>query len=448
MSTSSDWPNRTLNYFKKAINDAIKVLTTGQPSRFEMHFKSQTRRNPALLAVKIAMYDETPPYEIYSSELVHFKQPQFKILMEALSRNSSITELRFDRRMSPLQETLIDPIIRDNVHTCISLLYRGLERMQNIRLIEVNISGDDGIYPLPTFSWPNTRFKPNVTRLDIEGYCRSVANTTIEEITGVMADLTSLNDIYIHCRGFISHATIPGVGHSYFRIISTSLRQRTLNTLELLCKGLTNTQCTWIAQLLVESATRLHTFILGDAGIKIGGVSILMNSLKRNSILRKLLLTARHLTSHVSLIEKYIENMLCDCTTLDNIFSSNHFIEVIIVNKQEYRSGQKRNAMWLYEFRSQTPEVIDDDLEIEGLHFRCQKIRDCLRLNSIANKHQVIRTKILKYYFVNEFDLSRIKSMDLRLLPNILHSILEEQPNSISAIFRILIKTDDWRTLK
>ena len=442
------WPNRTLNHFKKAINDACKLLSTGQPTEFEMCFENQTTRNPVMLAVAIAFYQDTPPYELYSSELVYFKQSQFRILTEALVRNSSITELRFSPRLKPLEEALIDPTIRDDVHTCMSLLYRGLERMQNIRFVELIFRGYDEDTSFPTFNLQNARFKPTLERLDLEGYCHSVTTAMVNEITGVMADMTSLNDIQIDCRSYTRNELLIGVGLLYFRIIETSFRKRTLNTLELKCEGLSVIQCAWIAQLLVESAPSLHTLILDDPRIGILGVGTIMRALKQNSILRNLLIQSPGLRSQYSSIEKCIENMLCECTAIDDIISSNHFIEVVIVHRQEYRSGQKRHAAWRVEFRSQTTESIDNDLAYDVLDYRCQKIRDCLRLNSIANKHQVIRTKIFKYFFVNDFDLSDIKSMDLHLLPYILHSILEEQPNSLSALFRILTETDNWITRK
>jgi hypothetical protein len=80
------------------------------------------------------------------------------------------------------------------------------------------------------------------------------------------------------------------------------------------------------------------------------------------------------------------KKLLCDVTSIESIFNSNHTLESIFV------SGHKLSTV----------------------------ANRCLELNLIKNKAEVIRQNMLQFYFVGEFDLSPFINMPLFVLPQIM----------------------------
>jgi hypothetical protein len=71
------------------------------------------------------------------------------------------------------------------------------------------------------------------------------------------------------------------------------------------------------------------------------------------------------------------DNVLCDVSTIQSIYSSNHTLEDIKLHYSDRRSNRT---------------VVDAVLS--------QLTQGCLDLNKNANKREAIRNKIFQYYFV------------------------------------------------
>ena len=65
-------------------------------------------------------------------------------------------------------------------------------------------------------------------------------------------------------------------------------------------------------------------------------------------------------------------------------------------------------------------------------------VLDCLEKNKNANKQEVTRKKVARYYFVGKFDISPFADMPVTLIPEVLSLIEEDNINKQSAIFRML----------
>lgn len=112
------------------------------------------------------------------------------------------------------------------------------------------------------------------------------------------------------------------------------------------------------------------------------------------------------------------DKLLCDATTLESIASSNHVLEQIEL--------WRHNAQ--PEFKPRMPCVLS------------RMAKQCLLLNynhrANHNKAQVIRNKILRFYFVGEFNVDPFATIALSVLPEVMSRIHQE--NRLSAMFRLL----------
>lgn len=78
------------------------------------------------------------------------------------------------------------------------------------------------------------------------------------------------------------------------------------------------------------------------------------------------------------------------------------------------------------------------DLVIRGIPR--SRLERCCLLFCDRNKAKVIRKKILRYYFVGEFDVSPFSNMAISVLPEIMSQIDEDKrsEDKITAIYRLL----------
>ena len=168
-------------------------------------------------------------------------------------------------------------------------------------------------------------------------------------------------------------------------------------------------------------------------GSSISRCAAIADLLRKSSILSEITLTekmgdaqlsaiAAGLTGNTRLKKMYFSKCqgdfssmakaLCDTSSIQGILKSNHTLEEI--------------------------------LPMRNLH---PLVRDCLYLNQNANKDEVARRKIAKYYFAGPFDVSPFFNMPVSVLPEVL-SLLpkafrrierrKHDTNCQSAIFRML----------
>ena len=76
---------------------------------------------------------------------------------------------------------------------------------------------------------------------------------------------------------------------------------------------------------------------------------------------------------------------------------------------------------------------------IEFLNDHSPLVEDCLKLNTNASKKTVIKTKVARYYFNGDFDISPFANMPVSVLPEVLSLIRGEiNTKQQSAIFQML----------
>jgi hypothetical protein len=124
--------------------------------------------------------------------------------------------------------------------------------------------------------------------------------------------------------------------------------------------------------------------------------------LRRNTHLKGLVVYILDQVDSFELCNDYFDELLCDVSSIENIYNSNHTLEYISI-----------------------------DGELSAF------TEECLLLNMDENKAEVIRNKILQYYFVAKFDVSPFSNMALSILPEVMNQI-EEDDDKLSAIYRLL----------
>jgi hypothetical protein len=98
-----------------------------------------------------------------------------------------------------------------------------------------------------------------------------------------------------------------------------------------------------------------------------------------------------------------LHKLLCNSTSIESIHNSNHMLINVADNENAIRTG-----------------ILGELLDI----------------NNNEDKAQVIRDKILKYYFVEDFDVTPFANMPVSVVPEVISHIQSETKQS--AIFRLL----------
>jgi hypothetical protein len=105
-------------------------------------------------------------------------------------------------------------------------------------------------------------------------------------------------------------------------------------------------------------------------------MGVISESLVRNTRLKHLRI--RHHYGRISESDCFeSENLLCDFSSIDNIYNSNHMLE---------------------------------EMNLSG-HTLSPSAKQCLELNKNKDKDQVVHNKIKQFYFTDEFDLSPFSNM-------------------------------------
>jgi hypothetical protein len=184
-----------------------------------------------------------------------------------------------------------------------------------------------------------------------------------------------------------------------------------LPRLETLTLWLNPNTATALAALLQDPGAKLqHLFftVFQDTLIK----TLILASLVGNTKLRSLKLGHGRSTQWFDdYFHNAFDNVLCDYSSLENICNSNHTLETV--------------------FRGGTPLHPRYQLQLSAL------TRDCLELNKIENKNKVIHNKVMRYYFVGDFDVTPFANMPLFFLPKIM-SMIKGRSNQQNAVFKLL----------
>eukprot|EP00984_Skeletonema_dohrnii_P009867 scaffold3799_cov68-Skeletonema_dohrnii-CCMP3373.AAC.2 len=151
----------------------------------------------------------------------------------------------------------------------------------------------------------------------------------------------------------------------------------------------------------MTSLTELNLWHCSD--VTTSGWSDFFRLLRNNKSLRKVTCTGMLLD--MSMIEA-MSSTLCDGTSVESIFSSNH-----------------------------TLSSIEEPLFILGFY---PDIKLLLKMNENDDKVEVARQKIIKYYFLEQNNLHELGRMDLGLLPRVLGYVDKYEPTRLYEIVRAI----------
>lgn len=136
--------------------------------------------------------------------------------------------------------------------------------------------------------------------------------------------------------------------------------------------------------------------------------NVISSGLVGNTRLKSLMITKGFSEFHVGAICFDSRKTLCDISSIESIHNSNHTL----------------HRLRVYGTRESTFEM------------------RCLQLNENTDKAKVIRDKILRFYFVGEFDVASFSNMAVSVLPEVMSQIKgywrSEGKDIHSAVYRLL----------
>jgi len=212
------------------------------------------------------------------------------------------------------------------------------------------------------------------------------------------------NDQIIMIEMFIESTSLKGFCMTDFNIVETNeIASRRIilactKVPNLILRCATLSQFAAVATLLgyPRSVVSELSLFMGQSDIDERGMSIIAEALVNNATLKTLHVCGFNLPWNP------LAKALCDTSSIGAIIGSNHTIEKI------------------------RPMVCDLP----------PVLQDYCTLNRETNKEQTIRTKIARYFFQEEIELSTFANMDMKHIPRVLAMIGGGETNRNAAIFR------------
>lgn len=399
------------------MNDVIKLSNEWKKYPYHIEICLGHNQDNNVVAEITMEYEEEYRQRQHEFNCELRNRDQWDNLGKIIGRSRSIRKLSLYHGVSSLwadEEPIHTNGISDEEYRCLQLFYRGLETNHSIEELELDMD----LFPdgeiLPTFNLVDAQFRESLKKLMFysENY---ITNNQSLMISSVL-DSISLECLHISLAG-----RIELTDESSFRRIVMACTN--VKTLKVKCHtSLTTPHFVAIADLLRDHGSILRELVVGFHVYGESRISIIAAGLTGNTILRKLHM--RYSSGDVSLIEK----LLCDTTSIGHIYNSNHTLEIL-------ENGTRSEI--------QTLEILENGTlsEVEGVPVPV--IRDLLEINTNTNKEEVIRTKIARYYFVGNFDLSPFVNMNVSLLPSVLAMIKGGTKVRCSAIFRLVRSIPD-----
>ena len=168
-----------------------------------------------------------------------------------------------------------------------------------------------------------------------------------------------------------------------------------------------SSQCGAVASLLRDPRTMLEQLhvetanYLGDD--ELAAAIEIIASLAGNTKLKHLTMFF-HVEDGEELINNHFMNLLCNCSSIEDIINSNHTLE----------------------------KTDTDPWTASPFAYA-----ECLELNKLTNKKRVVQNKIMQYYFLGDFDSGPFVSMPISVLAKVL-SLGKEMRNQNTSIFNLL----------
>eukprot|EP00956_Cyclotella_meneghiniana_P034824 scaffold108454_cov37-Cyclotella_meneghiniana.AAC.1 len=312
-------------------------------------------------------------------------------LGKSIGRNTSIRELKLNISHS-------DHVVGYEVHDSLEAFYEGVEGNGYVETLDLHIDVFSDSYALPAFDLLNAQFKENLMCFTLRE-SRNMSNNQSLMIASVLETMSLERFKMCLESSFLFSFTNDS---SYVRIISACSK---VKALDVGCN--TTSQYAATAALIGNPTSLLRELKVSDEVMSHENLSIIAAGLTGNTMLKKLTLDSSQ-NIDMSSIANLFWDALGAASSIEKIYNSNHTLDTL-----EMKDG-------IYSFT---------DSNIEG----------CLELNKMADKDEVIREKIARYYFVGDFPTSPFATMPVLYLPRVLSMIkCGDARNRQSAIFRLL----------
>ena len=180
---------------------------------------------------------------------------------------------------------------------------------------------------------------------------------------------------------------------------------RTLEYLDLcICQGVTANGWRALSRLLGSPQSSLKTlFLSGNLGIDDDVVATYANELRTNENSQLECLYLDEIDSITGAIWDPIMNLLCNTSSIDVTWSSNHTLYYM----GEFEDESDENS-----------EDSDDDIDVDEVQVKMpREICELLKMNESKDKKQVARRKVIRHHFTGDFDLNALIGRDQKLLP-------------------------------
>eukprot|EP00956_Cyclotella_meneghiniana_P004523 scaffold5580_cov61-Cyclotella_meneghiniana.AAC.3 len=269
----------------------------------------------------------------------------------------------------------IEANLNPDTSRCIGAFFDGLK--QNTSAHSLHLQMFPHNYEHPKFDLVHF-IKNNRELDDLKFYSPDYAALTPDQSFMISSALAHVAD---NLNLDLSECTCDG--DSFSQIISACLK---VVDLSVNCSKLSEYAA--VATLLEDSRAALKWLLLNAYG-KIEGISMVLASLATNRTVQSLFLYGVYPNLCIPL--------LCDTASIAGIHDSNHtLLELCIQSSFNY------NKPCL-----ELPEIA----------------AKCLKLNRNPDKLRVIREKILRFYFIGDFDVSPFFSMPISILPEVMRFI-------------------------
>jgi len=306
-----------------------------------------------------------------------------------------------------------DNNVERRVSQSIQALFRGFQSNTAIEKLEINLDLIPCDGSLPTFNLQRARFKASLKSFILYSH-RAISNNQSHMIVSFL-ESSSLKEFEMAGLRFDLDNE-----EAFRRIILASLKVEKLRV-----KCATLSQYAAVATLLGDSRSILSEVdLFGKVEVE-GSVilavdeeglsTIATTGLANNTTVKKLILHG-----YLGNLSPMMTKALCDTSSIQSIQASNHTMKILALTRTFSRSLMNPII----------GPIIGEPASIPFL------IKEYLRLNKSENKELVIRTKIARYYFQEDFDVSTFASMDMKCLPRVLAMIGGGETNRNAAILR------------
>ena len=305
------------------------------------------------------------------------------------------------------------PAEGDNSYQCVEAFFAGLEKnksIENIYLDIVWLLND----PYPSFNLRNVQFKTNLKLVYLLNELKiPITFNQCQIISVCFEGLMSTANHHLFFGELSDTQEGPLNANIFQRLLDACSN---LHTLRVHC--LSPSHCSAVALFLRGANTVKLTVELSNT-LGPEHEATIIHGLRENTSLRFFHLEKQGFFSRSTLEydpHGHLAKALCDSSSIDNIFNSNHTLTEVYPGFESSDSESSFQLQCEYDI----------------------KVAHCLEMNKNTDKNKVIREKIANYYFVGEFDVSIIARLPVTVVPSILHMIRGDKLERQSAIFRLL----------